>query len=63
MEQALFYPIKPGCYRPCKDGLSNIHIQYCYTSEKKTLLDTEIEIPLNCWDKKTWSLLLISLQS
>ena len=45
------YPIKPGCFRPRNDGLSKIHIQYCYTREKKTLLDTDILIPVSCWDK------------
>jgi len=45
MERTVLYPIKPGCFKPRTDGTSNIHIQYCYTPEKKTLLDTEIIIP------------------
>jgi site-specific recombinase XerD len=55
MERTVLYPIKPGCYKPRRDGTSNIHIQYCYTvekNEKKTLLDTEIVIPINCWEKE-----------
>jgi hypothetical protein len=52
MERTVSYAIKPGCYKPRKDGTSNIHIQYCYTPEKKTLLDTEIIVPVNCWDKE-----------
>ena len=46
------YPIKPGCFRPRKDGISIIHIQYCFTSKKKPLLDTGIEIPAKYWDKQ-----------
>jgi hypothetical protein len=48
----MLYPIKPGCFRPRADGICNIHIQYCYTSKQRTLLDTEIQIPISCWDKK-----------
>lgn len=33
--------------------MSNIHIQYYYSSDKKTLLDTEIVIPVDYWDKST----------
>jgi len=52
MKRIMLYPIKPGCFRPRADGMSNIHIQYCYTSKQRTLLDTEIQIPVSCWDKK-----------
>ena len=52
MDRTMLYPIKPGCFKPRNDGTSRIHIQYCYNSEQKTLLDTGIEIPVNCWDKK-----------
>jgi hypothetical protein len=52
MKRTMLYPIKPGCFRPRADGISNIHIQYCYTSSLRTLLDTEIQIPISCWDKK-----------
>jgi hypothetical protein len=48
----MLYPIKPGCFRPRAGGVSNIHIQYCYTSKQQTLLDTGIQIPVSCWDKK-----------
>lgn len=51
MERTVLYPIKPGCFKPRTGGISNIHIQYCYSSEKKTLLDTKIVIPVSCWDK------------
>jgi hypothetical protein len=40
MDRTRLYPIKPGCFKPGNDGTCNIHIQYCFTSEKKTLLDT-----------------------
>jgi hypothetical protein len=52
MERTVLYPIKPGCFKPRTDGTCNIHIQYCYCAEKKTLLDTEIVIPVDCWDKE-----------
>lgn len=48
----MLYPIKPGCFRPRAGGISNIHIQYCYTSSLRTLLDTKIEIPISYWDKQ-----------
>jgi hypothetical protein len=48
----MLYPIKPGCFRPRSDGTSTIHIQYCYSSKQRTLLDTEIQIPISCWDRK-----------
>ncbi|MGN6417357.1 MAG: tyrosine-type recombinase/integrase [Pseudobacter sp.] len=47
----MLYPIQPGCYKPRADGFSNIHIQYCFTSAKKPLLDTQIVIPAAYWDK------------
>jgi len=52
MPKSMLYPIKPGCFRPREDGTSIIHIQYCYTSTKKTLLDTKIRVPVECWDSK-----------
>src|SRR6185503_13574244 len=42
----------PVCIRPRKDGTSIIHIQYCYSNEQKTILDTKITIPVKCWDKE-----------
>lgn len=34
------------------NGTSLIFIQYCFSSGKKTLLNTEISIPPVCWNKK-----------
>ena len=34
------------------NGTSLIFIQYCFSSGKKTLLNTEIPIPPGCWNKK-----------
>jgi hypothetical protein len=48
----MLYPIQPGCYKPRADGKSNIHIQYCFTSAKKPLLDTQIIILVEYWDKE-----------
>ncbi len=41
------FPIKPICEKRFmrKDGCSIIYIQYCYTSKKRTLLNTRIDIP------------------
>jgi hypothetical protein len=52
MGRTMLYPIKPGCFKPRTDGAGNIHIQYCYTPEKEILIDTEIVIRVNCWDKE-----------
>jgi len=35
-----------------KDGLSVIYYQYCYSSENRTLLDTEVAIPKAFWNGK-----------
>ncbi|HEX8334922.1 MAG TPA: phage integrase SAM-like domain-containing protein [Segetibacter sp.] len=50
----MLLPIKPICERKFtrRDGTSLIYIQYCYSSEKRTLLNTEIAIPHNFWNKK-----------
>lgn len=50
----MLLPIKPICERKDirRDGTSLIYIQYCYSSEKRTLLNTEIAIPPNFWNKK-----------
>ncbi|WP_018615680.1 site-specific integrase [Segetibacter koreensis] len=50
----MLLPIKPLCERQFvrRDGTSLIYIQYCYSSEKRTLLNTEIAIPPNFWNKK-----------
>ncbi len=47
-------PIKPICERRFarKNGTSLIYIQYCYSAEKRTLLNTEIAIPPQFWNQK-----------
>ncbi len=35
-----------------RDGTVKVYLQYCLTSDKRTLLETGIEIPLRCWNKK-----------
>ncbi|MBD0376322.1 MAG: site-specific integrase, partial [Flavisolibacter sp.] len=51
-------PLKPICERKHmrRDGTSIIYIQYCYSAEKRTLLNTEIAIPPVFWNKKTLSI-------
>jgi integrase len=53
----MFLPIKPVCKSGCtrKDGTNLIFIQYCFNSEKRTLLSTEIAIPIKYWNKKSLS--------
>ncbi|MEJ7737043.1 MAG: site-specific integrase [Chitinophagaceae bacterium] len=50
----MLLPIKPICERKYlrRDGTSLIYIQYCFSSENRTLLNTEIAIPPNSWNKK-----------
>ncbi|MGI8952136.1 MAG: tyrosine-type recombinase/integrase [Chitinophagaceae bacterium] len=50
----MLLPIKAICgsKRVRKDATSIIFIQYCYTSENRVLLNTEIAIPPEFWDKK-----------
>jgi hypothetical protein len=48
----MFIPLKPVCIRPRINGNSLIHIQYCYNNDQKTLLNTKICMPIECWDKK-----------
>ena len=47
-------PIKAICKanKIRKDGTSLIFIQYCYSATKRTLLNTEIGIPIEFWNKK-----------
>lgn len=47
-------PIKPICRanKIRKDGTSLIFIQYCFSATKRTLLNTEIAIPVEYWNKK-----------
>lgn len=50
----MLLPIKPICNaaKVRRDGTSLIFIQYCFNSDNKTLLNTEIAIPPNYWHKK-----------
>ena len=47
-------PIKPVCKRSNtrKDGTSIIFFQYCYSQDKRTLLDSGIAIPPAYWNLK-----------
>jgi hypothetical protein len=42
---------KKGAVR--KDGTSKIFVQYCYSADERTLLDTGVAIPPGFWNKKT----------
>ncbi len=50
----MLLPIKPICSarKMRRDGTSLIFIQYCESAENKTLLNTEIAIPPNYWNRK-----------
>jgi integrase len=49
----MFQPIKPICDpRTRKDGKNPISIQYCFSSEKRTVLATGISIPPGCWNDR-----------
>ncbi len=49
----MFLPIKPICdRRPRRDGTCVISIQYCYSSDKRTLLFTGLSVPARYWNKK-----------
>lgn len=53
----MLLPIKAICdRRPRKDDTSAINIQYCLSSEKRTVLSTEIFIPATFWKKKQSSI-------
>lgn len=47
-------PIKPVCTKKDmrKDGTSIIFLQYCYSIDKRTLLNTGIAIPPSFWNRK-----------
>lgn len=51
----MLLPLKPICERKDmrRDGTSLVYIQYCYSSEHRTNLNTEIAIPPDHWVKKT----------
>jgi hypothetical protein len=40
-----------------KDGTNLIYVQYCFSSQKRVLLSTDISIPAKYWDKKKGSIL------
>ena len=50
----MLLPLKAICdpKKARRDGTSLIYIQYCYTSENRTLLNTEIAIPAKHWNKR-----------
>jgi hypothetical protein len=50
----MLLPIRPICSKNKvrKDGTSLIFIQYCFTSDSKTLLNTELAIPSKYWNRK-----------
>jgi len=49
----MFLPIRTLCgKRERRDGTRIIFIQYCFNSERRTLLNTGIAIPIKCWNKK-----------
>src|SRR4051812_23234444 len=55
----MLLPLKPICIPKDvrRDGTTLIYLQYCYSGEKRTLLNTEIAIPPNFWNKKKLSVL------
>lgn len=49
----MFLPIKPVLdRRPRKDGTVAICIQYCYSSDRRTLLPTDLSLPPRYWNKR-----------
>lgn len=50
----MLLPLKLICERKFirRNGTSLIYIQYCFSAEKRTLLNTEIAIPPAYWNKK-----------
>lgn len=50
----MLLPLKPICEKKDmrRDGTSIIFIQYCFSAERRTKLNTEIAIPPNFWNKK-----------
>lgn len=48
----MFLPLKPICEEKNmrKEGTSIVYIQYCFSSQKRTLLNTGIAIPPVFWD-------------
>lgn len=50
----MLLPLRPICKEKNirRDGTSLIYIQYCYSSENRTLLNTNIAVPPVFWNKK-----------
>lgn len=50
----MLLPIKPICKKSDarRDGTSVIYIQYCFSSDKRTTVDTGIAIPATHWKIK-----------
>ena len=49
----MFLPIKVILdRRPRRDGSSPISIQYCYSSDKRTVLPTGLSVPARYWNKR-----------
>lgn len=50
----MLFPIKAICntQKKRKDGTSLIYFQYCYTQDRKTLLNSSIAIPPKFWNRK-----------
>ena len=49
----MFLPIKVICdRRPRKDGTCVISIQFCLSSERRTLLFTGLAVPPEYWNKR-----------
>src|SRR5579875_3400113 len=50
----MLLPLKPICEKKNvrKDGTSIIYIQYCYSPENRTNLNTQIAIPPQFWDRR-----------
>lgn len=51
----MILPIKPICKKEWvrKDGTSVIFLQYCYAGNKRILVDSNIAIPPEYWNRKT----------
>ena len=50
----MLLPIKPICdRRPRRDGTSAISIQYCYSSDRRTLLFTGLAVPPRYWNSRS----------
>jgi len=50
----MLLPLKPICNarNAGRDGASPICLQYCYSATNRTLLNTGIRIPPDCWNNR-----------